>query len=388
MPTIRKPTILLIRNAAAGDFGGAETYQISLSKILQENDLLPIIVTRSNKLLAAADGAGVKTLRGWWWSRQDWNGKRAALLPLYLCWQIILIGWYMILIWRTKAQALHIQSKDDFIAATIAGRITGKTTVWTDHMDLRYIFENVSKPLKNPLGKLVFWAGHLAHHIILISDNEYRLVTSLFKNKASLERQITLVNNGVIDQLDKYRRQTLKNREPFSFCLASRIVVNKGIREAIEAFMALEKQMPDQAIRLDIYGDGKDASHFKELTKNNPAIVFHGHQKDALEKIAAADVFILPSYQEGFSIALLEATMLGKAIIASNIDSNPEIIQNRKTGLLVQPRNVNSLLEAMLDIYNDDTLRDNLEKNARKNYEDHYDLIEIVPSKVIPLYNL
>lgn len=382
-----KSTILLIRNAAAGDFGGAETYQISLSIILKENDLLPIIVTRSNKLLAAADKAGVKTFRGWWWSRQDWNGKQVALFPFYICWQIVLTGWYITLIWRTKAQALHIQSKDDFIAATIAGRITGRITVWTDHMDLRYIFENISKPLRNPLGKLIFWVGHLAHHIVLISDNEYRLVTSHFKNKTSLERQITLINNGAIDQLDTYQGQAPKNQKDFSFCLASRIVTNKGIGEAIEAFMALKKRVPDQAIRLDIYGDGKDMSHFKELAKNSPSIVFHGHQNDALERIATADVFMLPSYQEGFSIALLEATMLGKAIIASDVDSNPEIIHHHKNGLLVPPRNALKLSDAMLLLLSNHDLRHKFEVAARKDFEHHYDLRVLVIEKIVPLYN-
>ena len=134
-----KQTILLIRNAAPRDFGGAETYPVSLASVLTNQGLSPIIVTRSKKLLHYAHEHAIPTVRGWWWSHQNWSGKYALLLPIYLGWQIILTCWYVHLIKKTRATALHIQSKDDFIAATIAGRLTKRKTVWTDHMDLRYI---------------------------------------------------------------------------------------------------------------------------------------------------------------------------------------------------------------------------------------------------------
>ena len=131
---------------------------------------------------------------------------------------------------------------------------------------------------------------------------------------------------------------------------------------------------------------GEDLNKFKKLAENNTCITFHGHQDDAIEKIYQSGAFILPSYQEGFSIALLEATMLGKAIIASNIDSNPEIIHHKKTGLLIETKSEHSLEEAMYALLNDSDLRLHLEKNARQNFIDNYDLRKIVKEKIIPLY--
>lgn len=374
-------TVLLIRNAAKGDFGGAETYQVSLANILKKSDYSPIIVSRSPKLLQYAHEHEVPSVKGWWWSRQDWSGKRILLTPLYFLWQLFLTMWYLSLIIRTRASVLHIQSKDDFIAATIAGRLLGKKVVWTDHMDLRYIFQNIARPLRNPVGKLVFLAAHLAHHFILISNNEYRLVTSHFKRKSALKRQITIVKNGVIDQKDKY--PPYMQGKDFVFCLASRIVKNKGIGEAIEAFASLEG---NSKYRLKIYGDGPDAENFEKIAEPYKNIAFYGHQSDILAKINEADVFILPSYQEGFSIALLEATMLGKAIIASNVDSNPEIVTDRKTGLLAEVRDTESLAKNMALLATDNHLKHLLETAARKSYEDNFNLDTIVRTQIIPLY--
>ena len=384
MATQNSKVILLIRNADKSDFGGAETYQVSVAEILIKEGFSPVIVSRSQKMLDYARGKAIKTHKGWWWSRQNWSGKRALLFPVYILWQLVLVIWYIALIYKLKASALHIQSKDDFIGATIAARITGRNAVWTDHMDLRYVFQNISQPFKNPVGKFVFWAAQFAQHIILISDNEYKLVTDTFKSKNALKQQITIVKNGVIDRLNSITPS--KDTSNFTYCLASRIVENKGIGEAVDAFIKLTNQHNDFNATLAIYGDGADIDTYKEKATNHPSIHFFGHQVNAIEKIAASDVFMLPSYQEGFSIALLEATMLGKAIIASSVDSNPEIIHDETTGLLVPPRSIDSLADAMFQLYSDHELLASLEKNARENYLQHYNLEDIVKDAIIPLY--
>lgn len=382
---LRNKTVLLVRNAAYRDFGGAETYPVSLATILQKEGYHPIIVTRSKKLLDYASTKSVNIIKGWWWSRQNWSGKRIALIPLYLMWQFGLMLWYITLILRTKASVLHLQSKDDFIAGTIAGRLLNRKVVWTDHMDLRYVFQNISKPFRNPVGKLVFWAAHFAHHVILISENERRLVTSHFKKEA-LKKQLILIRNGVVDKGTASRNNP---SDSFVFCLASRLVINKGIGEAIKAFQKLQNDvhLSKRNIRLAIYGDGPDRQTFQQLARNNAAIKFYGHQENAIERVRNADVFVLPSYQEGLSIALLEATMLGKAIIASNIDSNPEIVTNGKTGLLVKVRDIESLRAAMYKLVTDDILRHSLEIAARNNYEENFNLATITKKEIIPIYN-
>lgn len=378
--------VLLVRNAAKNDFGGAETYQVSIAQILNKFGYYPIIVTNSTRLKEYAAANDIAIIGGLWWSQQNWSGSRVLMFPIYIIWQLILTIWYINLLLKTEATIIHLQSKDDFIAGSIAAYILKRKAIWTDHMDLRYIFENISQPFRNPVGKLVLWSARFSNHIILISKNEYNLVTSHFKNTFAYKQKITIVNNGVIDKVKDYSTKD-SDDSVFSFCIASRIVTNKGIGEAIEAFKLLqEKQNNNTSTRLDIYGDGSELSKFKEIAQNNQSIIFHGHQTDAIEKIASSNVFILPSYQEGFSIALLEATMLGKAIIASNVDSNPEIIKDKKTGLLVPARDPEHLSEAMNTLIVNTRLKESLERNARNNFEANFNLESIVREKIITLY--
>ncbi len=377
--------VLLVRNAAKNDFGGAETYQTSIATLLKDSGYTPIIVSRSQKLLTYTKGKSLRSIRGWWWSKQNWSGIQVVLVPFYIVWQVVLTVWYINLIIRTHASVLHIQSKDDFIAGTLAGRIMGKKVIWTDHMDLRYILRNISKPFRNPVGKFVFWSARFTNHIILISDNEHRLVTSHFKNRDDLKRQIVIIKNGVIDQKHEYPDKAKPN-ELFTYCIASRIVSNKGIGEAIEAFVKLESRIGGGKVQLAIYGDGDERDKFQKQAEPYNSIHFFGYQTDTLEKINDSDVFMLPSYQEGLSIALLEAMMLGKVIIASNVDSNPELIIDHETGLLVHPRDATALADAMQTMYEDEALRHHLKQQARQFYEKGFNLSTSIVERIIPLY--
>jgi glycosyltransferase involved in cell wall biosynthesis len=384
---LNKKKILLIRNAAYKDFGGAETYQVSIAKILQSQGHTPIIVTRSHKLLAYAKSNNIRTIKCWWWSRQDWSGRKNLLLPLYIIWQLILIMWYIKTIIIYKPDVLHIQSKDDWIAGTYAGRIMRKRIIWSDHMDLRYIYQNVRSPYKNFIGKLVRFSTKFAHSVIIISQNEMNIIASLLNYGKVLPPPYTLVNNGVIDVLDSLPKRKTDLENVFVFCIASRIVKNKGVQEAIESFQIVKRNYKGtKKLELAIYGNGDDFNYFKNSYKNVPGVNFYGHQKKPLEKIFHADVFMLPSYQEGFSIALLEATMLGKAIIVSDVDSNSEIISHLETGLLVRVRNTEDLAKSMMTILCDKSLKKKLEKNSRNNFINNYNLKSIVISSILPLY--
>ncbi len=377
-------TVLLIRNASAGDFGGAETYPVSLAELLKDNAWNPVIVTASKKLQTYASSKGITVHKGLWWAHQNFSGKRVISFPLYVAWQIFLVFWYTLLIIKTQAKVLHIQSRDDFISASIAGKVLGRKVIWTDHMDLRYIFRNTSLRLRNPVGKMVLWSTRFTDHIIVISDNEKRLITKQLKDRNALNRSIIIIKNGVIDKAATI--QPTLSKEPFIFCLASRIVKNKGVGDAIEAFRIVSSKLKEANIQLAIYGDGPDRQLFQQQAKKLKGVQFFGHQSDILEKVAGAHVYILPSYQEGFSIALLEATMLGKTIIATDIDSNPEIIDHEVSGLLVPPHSPDKLAAAMVKLYIHPELRQKYAKNARKKYEEEFNLYNKAINEILPLY--
>jgi glycosyltransferase involved in cell wall biosynthesis len=78
--------------------------------------------------------------------------------------------------------------------------------------------------------------------------------------------------------------------------------------------------------------------------------------------------------------------MLGKAIIATDVDSNGEIISDGKTGLLVAAKDSQALANAMTRLIQEPRLRESLGTASRQKYEQHFNLDQIVKQKIIPLY--
>jgi len=133
-------------------------------------------------------------------------------------------------------------------------------------------------------------------------------------------------------------------------------------------------------------GDGPDADQFKSKAAHNNRISFIGHQNDPLRIMQQSNIFIHPSYHEGFSVALVEASMLSMPIIATSVGGNIEIIHHNETGLLVDAKNDTMLYDAMKKLLDDKNLRDKLGRNARSQYEKLYDLDVIVVKNFIPLF--
>lgn len=378
-----KLDILLVRNAKKYDFGGGERYPVFLAQELQKLGTSAAIVSAHKGLTNFAKDSQVKIIKGWWWSFQNWSGKFALLFPVYVLWQIVLFLYYLIILSRYQPHTIHIQSKDDFIAGTFAGRTLGKRVVWTDHADLKHIFKNISLPYKNPTGKLVYLAARLADVITVVSKSEYELVTRHIPNGSPVKDKIKVVYNGVADSFKPPSPK--KNSGEFEFLIASRLVTDKGLGEAITAFKWLSKDFRN--IRLTILGTGPEEEKFKELARGDENIRFLGYKTDPLNYMGNCDVFLQPTYHEGFSVALVEASMLGLPIITTSVGGNVEIIKNKKTGLLVAPKDTDALYDAMLILSKDKSLRQKLAKAARKNYEDNYIFSKIVNKDFIPLYS-
>lgn len=374
--------IILIRNANHYDFGGGERFPVFVAEILASRGFSPVVISRSEKLLSFARAKNIETIKGLWWARQNWSGRSVLLFPVYILWQLLLLGWYFWIFILHRPMSVHIQSKDDFIAATLAARLCGARVVWTDHADLKHVWKNLSIWYKNPVGKLVYLCAHFAHAITLVSKSELELVTANLPSHKNVAKKFHVIYNGVLDLASKYPRKAPV--EEFTFCVASRLVTDKGIGEVIEAFEGIVATNPQS--RLVLMGDGPEATKFHQQAQAIPGISFLGHQKDPLHVMAQADVFVHPTYHEGFSVALVEAGMIGLPIIATAVGGNKEIIQNEETGLLVPPRNTEALRHAMNHLLQDDALRTTLGVNARTQYIDNFQFDHIVTESFIPLY--
>lgn len=139
-------------------------------------------------------------------------------------------------------------------------------------------------------------------------------------------------------------------KESFVYCFIGRMVGDKGVNELIEAFASLSARHSD--IVLLLVGPLEDhldplGADSRALIERHPKIIWLDFQKEVRPYLWIADIFVFPSYREGFPNVLLQAGAMGLASIASDINGCNEIIQHGINGILIPPKNTLKLEAAM-----------------------------------------
>jgi glycosyltransferase involved in cell wall biosynthesis len=124
----------------------------------------------------------------------------------------------------------------------------------------------------------------------------------------------------------------------------------KGVYELLEAFVILRTARPE--LRLVMAGEGSEANELRAHTLRlglDGAVEFPGWvgPERKAELLAGAACFALPSYREGFPLALLEAMVAGVPVVASAVGGVPEVVLDDQHALLVPPRDVAALASAL-----------------------------------------
>ena len=153
------------------------------------------------------------------------------------------------------------------------------------------------------------------------------------------------------------------------------LIPRKGLPFLVEAAKKTVKQQADT--KFVIVGDGPLKSQLmSSLDKANLSGNFaflSGLTEDALAAVYnCADVFVLPSIQEGQGIVLLEAQASAKPVVAFNVGGVNEAVLNGETGLLVNRGNSDELADALLKLLSDESLREKMGANGRRFVMDNF----------------
>lgn len=169
---------------------------------------------------------------------------------------------------------------------------------------------------------------------------------------------------------------SLRQQGFFVFCFVGRLVADKGINELVAAYSELCDEDPH--VKLFLVGRQEpDLDPLDDetlyLIKNHPGICAFGEQSDVRPFLAASDVFVFPSYREGFPNVVIEAGAMGLPCIVTDINGSREIIQEGVNGTIVPPRDKTALLEAMRRFYQDRTECAKMSRNARPLIASRYE---------------
>ena len=142
----------------------------------------------------------------------------------------------------------------------------------------------------------------------------------------------------------------------------------KGVDDFVAASVPLKKEFPDLTIQ--VVGWYKD--HHELVEKYDADVRFTGLREDIPAILAATDIFVLPSYSEGLSNALMEAMASGCACIATDVGGNAFLIQNGISGLLFPAGDREALASHIRRLLGDPAKRRDMGLAARKRIEEQF----------------
>ena len=214
------------------------------------------------------------------------------------------------------------------------------------------IGEEIGFPNHRLVWRIVFKFNYgLADHVIAISRAVADKIIELGEVPAS---KIKVVYNPVeLPPVSQIQRLSERS-EPFVFVTVCRLVPVKNLSSLLRSFQQMELQVGLGRLELHIVGDGPEKSELIRLCKDlnlSVSVKFLGFQNDVASFLQEADAFVLPSFSEGFYIELVEAMLCGLPSIVTKIGGPSEIIEEGKTGYMIDPHAEAELTIAMINAY-------------------------------------
>ena len=224
----------------------------------------------------------------------------------------------------------------------------------------------VNSVIKTFLTKFVFSRATA----ICATSHFLRDVTAKYTNK-----EIVITPFGV--DTDLFTPDlTNKNSDVFHVTMIKALEKRYGVGVLLEAMGQFNEKHKDW--KLTIAGEGHDKEYFFQEAENlsiSEKVNFVGiiSQHEVAELLKSSDVHVVPSIvEESFGVSAVEGSSCSVPVIASNIGGIPEVIENNKTGLLIESNNSNELSKALLKLRNNRDLRTHLGSEGRKLILERY----------------
>lgn len=203
---------------------------------------------------------------------------------------------------------------------------------------------------------LAYWTDIL----VTINHEDYEA-----SQKFSCRNKVLIPGIGV--DITKFENAPNSGYIRYSYGLQSNDVVCLSVGELIhrknhEVVIRAISNIKDKHIHYFIAGDGELKEYLSNLVNElniDNQIHLLGYRKDINKLCNGADIFIMPSLQEGLSVALMEAMATGKVILASRIRGNVDLIDEGKGGILVAPQSIEEFSSALISLIKNKNIWEN-----------------------------
>jgi glycosyltransferase involved in cell wall biosynthesis len=319
--------------------GGAETYVANVSQAIREHgvDMEICALERTGPLLETVERAGIVV--------HDTPFPRHASI-LNALRMARTVGALRRIIARGRFDIVHTYLYSADILGVPAARLAGCKRVIISR---RALHAWVHAPGKAHLHAIEQAVNCLATELIACSA---AALEDARAHESHLPSRATVIYSGV--DLDGFTPATPRSDGPLVLATVGALANRKGQEYAVRGLAAARSAGVDA--RLDLVGKGPDDAMLRRLVAElglDRHVNFAGEQPDPRPYLRNADVFLLPSRQEGFSIALLEAMASSLPCIATDVGGNAEALVDGEGGRVVSPRDAGAIAGAIVELCRD-----------------------------------
>ena len=223
----------------------------------------------------------------------------------------------------------------------------------------------------------------LTHQFVAVSQD----VRSRLERYEGLDsRQISVIYNGVSapQPLSTEERAALRaemgfRREDFVVGTVGRFDPIKNLPMLVQSLAQLKTELP--SLRGLLVGDGPESASVRALVEASgltDRVQFTGFREDARRLTQCMDLFVLSSFSEGTSMALLEAMAAAVPVAVTDVGGNPEIVVNGDSGWVVPSGDVPALRQVILNAKQDDAGRMRRAAAARRRFQEQFSIERMI----------
>lgn len=234
------------------------------------------------------------------------------------------------------------------IYGSVAGWMAGVPRIFSMITGLGYAFsgDGQERRLISILVRFLYKLSMVANKCVFFQNPDDRDFFMKHKLNRSLD-QTLLINGSGVD-LDFFQPAVFP--EKISFLLIARLIREKGVSEYVQAARIVKAKHPKVIFRLVGWIDeGPQGISNTDLVSwaKDGTVEYLGRLVDVRPAIAAASVYVLPSYHEGTPRTVLEAMSMGRPVITTDAPGCKETVENGRNGFLVPVRDAEALAGCM-----------------------------------------
>jgi len=357
------------------EIGGIATYTVSLAKALARRGHQPLVVSSGGALVQALAAAGIPHVNVDLRVKSELHPVVAAALVRVSR-----------VVRRYRPDVIHAQTRVAHVVAGLVGRWARVPVVTTAHGFYRWRWGRRLFP---------FWG----RRVIAIAPMTRRKLVKVCR--VSPGRVVQILNGIEQPSVDPRRLEAdvawfrqawgVAQGGPVIGSIA-RLGPAKGMPVLLQAFHRFRRQVP--TAQLVIVGDGPEKPDLIRLAYalgEQDHIVLTGFVEQTAVPLSVMDLYVQPSFREGFGLALVEAMAMRRPVVASAVGGIRVIVRHGETGLLVPPRDPEALADALGRLAADPAAAHAMGEAGYRRFQDHFTIdrvaaeVEQVYAAVVPL---